>query len=270
MEKIPVTVGILTYNSEKTLSRCLESLKYFRDIVIADGGSTDRTLEIAKKYNVRVIPQSQEGKPIEDFSLERNRLLDTAKEDWFFYLDSDEVVSPEFVDGVCFAVRAGRHKVYQVRYVLTSPDLSIRYHTAVPYYQPRFFSTKIGARFIKKVHEKIEWDKKMFPTGKIEGPWLVPLDTQLDFQVYKEKVDHRIPLIVAEWDPSFFGALRKGFYEPLKNALKILLKSLYLHMCYPSKELVPLRYEFYRIYSQWVIAKTVWKRYSVHHENRAQ
>jgi hypothetical protein len=137
----------------------------------------------------------------------------------------------------------------------------MKYRTAVPYYQPRFFSTKIGARFIKKVHEKIEWDRAKYPVGTIEAPWYVPLDIQLDFRVYQEKVDHRLPLMIASWNPTFLGLLRKGIYEPLKTAVKILAKATYLRIRFSSKELVPLRYEFYRIYSQWVIAKIVWKRY---------
>ncbi len=265
-EKIPVTIGILTLNSEQTLSRCLESVKHFRDIVIADGGSVDKTLQIAQQYGARIIEQSQKGKPITDFSLERNRLLDAAQEDWFFYLDSDEVVSQEFVDEVSSVINTGTQKVYQVRYMLTSPDLSVRYRTALPYYQPRFFSTHIGARFIKKVHERVAWDKEKYPPGKIEGPWLVPLDIQLDFAVYKQKVDHRLPLLVEGWQPTLFGAMTKGVIVPIVTAVKSILKMLYLRLRFPSRELVPFRYEIYRLYSQWVMMRSVWKRWASYGE----
>jgi len=261
MEKISVTIGILTYNSGKTLARCLESVKDFRDILIADGGSTDDTLEIAKRYGARIITQSQEGKPITDFSLERNRLLDEAQEDWFFYVDSDETVSLELVQAMQKAIEAGEFKVFRVRYVVTSADFSVKYRTIVPYYQPRFFSTKIGARFTNKVHERIMWDKSKHPVGTIDAPWYVPLDVQLDFRIYREKVDHRLPLLVERWSPTLSGAIRKGIYEPLLTTFKHLIKIIYLHVRFPAKELVPLRYDFYRIYSQWVMAKCVWRTY---------
>jgi glycosyltransferase involved in cell wall biosynthesis len=55
--KLPaLSVVIPTYNSERTLRECLESIKnqdYPKnkiEIIIADGGSTDRTMEIARKY----------------------------------------------------------------------------------------------------------------------------------------------------------------------------------------------------------------------------
>jgi len=55
-EKSPsISVIVPTYNSAKTLASCLESIKnqdYLgeSEIIIADGGSTDSTLEIAQKY----------------------------------------------------------------------------------------------------------------------------------------------------------------------------------------------------------------------------
>ena len=50
-----ISVVIHTYNSEKFLERVLNSVSGFDEIVICDMYSTDKTLEIAKKYNTRII-----------------------------------------------------------------------------------------------------------------------------------------------------------------------------------------------------------------------
>lgn len=56
-----ITVIIATYNSEKTIKVCLESVRsqdYLQEkinILLADGGSSDNTLQIAKKFNVNII-----------------------------------------------------------------------------------------------------------------------------------------------------------------------------------------------------------------------
>jgi len=55
MNKPTVSVVIPTYNSERTLRDCLESIKHQDyqcevEIIIADSGSTGNTLEIARKY----------------------------------------------------------------------------------------------------------------------------------------------------------------------------------------------------------------------------
>ncbi len=48
--KIYATVTVLTYNSERTLEACLRSVAAFDEILVLDGGSTDRTLEIARSF----------------------------------------------------------------------------------------------------------------------------------------------------------------------------------------------------------------------------
>jgi glycosyltransferase involved in cell wall biosynthesis len=61
MEYPFISVVIPTYNSEKTLEMCLESIAnqdYPKDkieIIIADGGSIDRTLEIARRYTDKIF-----------------------------------------------------------------------------------------------------------------------------------------------------------------------------------------------------------------------
>lgn len=262
-DKIKCSIGVLTFNSEEYLERCLKSVKDFDEIVIADGGSTDKTLEIAKKYNCKIIQQSNPGNPIEDFSVERNRMLDAALYDWFFYLDSDEIMSEELSDDIRKVVDKKNIEflVYRVRYQLVSEDLGTRYRSFKNYYQTRFFNKKSGARFIKKMHEKISFGSK-HKVGVVEGSWLVPLDTQLDFKVYKIKVQYRLGVMVENStikNPFIF--FRKAVFEPAKNIVKQLIKMFYLRIRYKKSEIVPFKYEFYRLYSQFVFIGKIWKKY---------
>ena len=49
MKKIKISVVLATYNEERNIARCLDSVKGLADeIVIVDGKSTDKTVEIAK------------------------------------------------------------------------------------------------------------------------------------------------------------------------------------------------------------------------------
>lgn len=94
---IKCSVCILTYNSEKTINRCLESVKDFSDIVILDGGSTDKTREISVRFSARVFNQRDDGLSAEivNFSDVRKKLFELAKEQWILWLDSDEWLSVE-------------------------------------------------------------------------------------------------------------------------------------------------------------------------------
>ena len=58
---LSISIITPTYNSAKTLISCLDSIKYQDykgdiEIIIADGGSTDSTLEIAQKYTDKIYP----------------------------------------------------------------------------------------------------------------------------------------------------------------------------------------------------------------------
>lgn len=74
------------------MDRCLESVKGLaEEIVIVDGGSTDRTPEIAKKFGAKVFVK--DNPPI--FHINKQRANDLASGEWVLQLDADEVVSPQ-------------------------------------------------------------------------------------------------------------------------------------------------------------------------------
>lgn len=261
-EKIPCTVGILTHNSGATLAHALKSLEGFGEIIIADGGSTDNTLAIARGYGCKIISQSNPGHPITDFSLERNRTLDAATYDWFFYLDSDEVVSHDLREEIRRIVNEPipRYLVYSVRYEKTTPDLSVFYKTAKSYYQNRFFNKKSGARFKRRMHERIVFPENI-SVGVIEASWYVPLDTQLDFSVYREKIEYRIGIMAENTEfRGFFHFIQRTILDTLIEVVKSCIKILYLALRNDPQS-IPPRYELYRMYSHWVTFKKLFWRY---------
>lgn len=264
MKPIPCTVAVLTYNSEKDLAGCLESLRHFGEILIADGGSTDGTLEIARRYGARIISQAIVGRPIDDFSRERNNALQQSTYDWHFYLDADDRISDDLASIIQSIVENPHppYLVYRTRYVLTTPDFAKRYQSFKPYYQERLFHKKSGAHFVKPMHEKITFDREAYPVGTIEEPWLVPLDTQLEFAVYRKKVQYRLGVLASTWEPRGFAHyVRTALIGPFLEAGKFLIKAIVMRLMYPWPTLVPFRYELYRVYSQFVVMVAYTKRY---------
>tara|TARA_B100000745_G_scaffold292684_2_gene233835 strand:+ start:3944 stop:4747 length:804 start_codon:yes stop_codon:yes gene_type:complete len=262
-KKIPCSVGILTYNVAGELPRLLESIKDFDEIILADGGSADGTLDVAKQYGCKVVSQSNPGNPIEDFAKERNISLDAAKHDWFFYVDSDEVVSSELVEKIRSIVEKNEEEflIYKVRYVKTSSDLSIKYRTFKEYYQTRFFNKKSGARFKKKIHEKIFFDESL-SVGVIDEPWYVLLEEELDFVEYRKKVIYRMNEMAKGQKHTLGNFIARGVYKPFVESVKTLVKMLYVKVRY-GKEGIPAQYELNRLYLQWVTFKTYLK-YFIH------
>jgi len=95
MKEPLVSVVIPTSNSEKTLEKCLESIKKQTykniEIIVVDKFSKDRTIEIAKKYKVKLI-QGDFNKP-----QARNVGILNSKGKYIFLADSDFVFEPTLI-----------------------------------------------------------------------------------------------------------------------------------------------------------------------------
>jgi glycosyltransferase involved in cell wall biosynthesis len=84
-----ISVTILVKNGASTLEATLNALKDFDEVVVIDTGSTDSTIDIAKKYsNVRLYKKKFIG-----FGPNHNEASALAKNDWILSIDADEVVT---------------------------------------------------------------------------------------------------------------------------------------------------------------------------------
>lgn len=86
---------IITKNEESNLRDCLTSIDGVVDeVVIVDTGSTDKTIEIAKQFNAKIITTEWEN----DFSKARNLSIENASSDFILIIDADEkLINPESV-----------------------------------------------------------------------------------------------------------------------------------------------------------------------------
>lgn len=90
-----ISVVLATHNEEKNIERCLEAVKNFADeIIVVDGESSDKTVELAKKFGAKVI--STTNKPI--FHINKQMAMDEAKGDLILQMDADEVVDKELAE----------------------------------------------------------------------------------------------------------------------------------------------------------------------------
>lgn len=92
-----LSVVLATFNEEKNLPGCLDSIHDLADeIIIVDGSSTDKTIEIAKKYGAKVKVTT--NKP--NFHINKQIAIDLATCDWILQLDADERISPELAQEI--------------------------------------------------------------------------------------------------------------------------------------------------------------------------
>lgn len=92
-----ISVVLAVFNEGENLANCLAVVKNLAtEIVIADGGSEDNTLEIAKKYKAKIIKTPN----LPNFHINKNKAIDAASSDWILQLDADEIVSEELLNEI--------------------------------------------------------------------------------------------------------------------------------------------------------------------------
>ncbi|MFH1407041.1 MAG: glycosyltransferase family 2 protein [Candidatus Omnitrophota bacterium] len=102
MEKIPLSVVVITKNEENNIAACLESVAWADEIVVLDDFSTDKTLEIAKRYTDRIFKRKMD---IE--GCHRNYAYSMAKNEWVLSLDADERATPDVGSEIAAILKKG-------------------------------------------------------------------------------------------------------------------------------------------------------------------
>jgi tetratricopeptide (TPR) repeat protein len=146
---IALSAVLITKNEEKHLDRCLDSLKGRVDeIVVVDTGSTDRTVEIARKHGAKV----EFFDWVDDFSAARNASLSAATGNWALWIDADEEVDPASWSIIREAVIRPHFGGYFMRIVNFTDEEGRSTYTHAPV---RLFQLDPRIRFTGKIHEQI-------------------------------------------------------------------------------------------------------------------
>ena len=150
---------MLTRNSADGLRRSLPELAAFREVIIADGFSTDSTRAIARQHSFRVIDQptaalDRDGALV-DYSAARNAAIDATSQPWILMLDSDERLSEALVEEVAIRLEHVSESTdafeLPFRYVIRGREIDTA--TTYPGYQIRLFRNHL--RYERPIHEAV-------------------------------------------------------------------------------------------------------------------
>ena len=107
---LPITVIIPTLNEADQIGALVSSLSWAGEIIVADGGSTDGTVDLARKAGAKVLEST--GPTI---AAQRNAAIGQASNQWVLAVDSDERVSDELKAELSRVVMAPAHPAYRIR-----------------------------------------------------------------------------------------------------------------------------------------------------------
>ena len=100
--KAPVSVVVIAKNEEKNIGDCLESAGWADEIILVDGFSSDKTVEIARRYTDAIFQRAMDIEGVH-----RNWAYRKARNEWVLSLDADEMVTPELAKEITRTVTSG-------------------------------------------------------------------------------------------------------------------------------------------------------------------
>ncbi len=148
-----LSVSIITYNEEKNIARCLDSIKDIAtEIIVVDSCSTDNTESICKQYGVKFFSQSFLG-----YIEQKNFALHLCKNQYVLCLDADECLSEELIQSIKKAKQSGfTANAYTMNRCTNFCGKWIKHGSWYPDKKLRLFNQQKGKWGGINPHDKIE------------------------------------------------------------------------------------------------------------------
>lgn len=210
---LPLSISILAHNEASELARALESLKGWDvEIVIVVADSQDETEVVARKYtnSVHLRPNNLQ------LNINKVEGFNQCTREWIFYLDADEVMTPELRKEVESVLQNTNIDGYWMpRKTYWFGDRWLRHGGLYPDLQLRLFRRKKGSFACKNVHEYLDVQGSL---GHLREPFLhyTRVLTINDYLVknimfYSDRerdvilAENRNPWTYILWKPFYYG-----------------------------------------------------------------
>lgn len=230
---------MIVKNENLRLEECLKLWRpYVQEICICDTGSTDSTVEIAKKYADKVITfiscNDSEGR-IEDFSMARNKSFSMATQPWVIWSDGDDLIRGvenlyEIIKETEGA-RTGRPAMVLFKYEYAHDE---RGNVRVSQYRERLFSNTNQFIWQNKIHETcVPLSLDTFTAIREEVVWVHNrtdkiIEPERNLRIMKKVISQMEESNAIDARQYYYGLLEHFNHNEIEEALKLGEKYLKL------------------------------------------
>ena len=208
---------VISFNEEDRICACLDSLSFCDEILVLDSASTDQTRELAQAKGARV--------EIQDFlghSLQKQRAVELAKNDWIFSLDCDERVSPQLRAELDVRLAGGalEAKAFSMPRLNTYLGKEMRHGLFWPDRKLRLFDRNFSRWAGTDPHDRVICEHPGL-ISKLEGSILH--DSYRSFAEHRKTVESFAQIAAAALASQ---GVRAGLSSPWTHACMALMKGL--------------------------------------------
>jgi hypothetical protein len=216
MEKIDLTITILTHNDMQKgiLSNVIESAN-FTDIVIVDDYSEDGTFEYLKKLEKKYSNIKVYQRKLDNFANQKNFAIEKINTNWYFSLDSDEIIDVHLRDKIIQMFTSKTINKYDGFYINRRNILLNKTF---------WFGKKYPNRQIRIAKKEFKWQGEVHekPSGLNKIGWIkadIIHHSTSSVKEFMNKMNRYIDLEVEKYDGSKVH-FWQVFIEPLKFFIK--------------------------------------------------
>jgi glycosyltransferase involved in cell wall biosynthesis len=149
-----VSVTIITLNEADHIAAAIDSVAWADEVIVVDSGSTDGTLEIARRTRARV-----EARPWPGYVEQKNYAASLARNEWILSLDADERIPLELATEIQLTLERGPAvQAYRIPRVTFHLGRWIRTTDFYPDFQTRLYDRRVARWRGRYVHESVACD----------------------------------------------------------------------------------------------------------------
>ena len=155
-----ISVTILTFNEQRRIGACLESVKELADeIIVVDSMSTDSTLDICRRYGCKISQRAFEG-----YGAMRQYATSLTTNNYVLSIDADEVVSSDLAREIMRLKSEGlTHRVYSFNRLNYYCDQPVRHCGLYPDLQIRLFDKRYANWNLRDISERVIFRDSVSP-----------------------------------------------------------------------------------------------------------
>ena len=150
MNKLQVSIAIITFNEEKNIKEALDSVREFNEIIVVDSYSTDKTIEICKEYRTKIYQHKWGG-----YAKQKQKAVDYTSGPWVLILDADERLTPELKNEITKKITDSQYDGFYIPRENYFIGKWIRHSGWWPDNTLRLFKKEVSYVEQREVHEKV-------------------------------------------------------------------------------------------------------------------